>query len=93
MRWTMPCPHCGARGIARAMLRTSDLCWNVDFQCDNVLCGHTYRTALTMTPAEQPVRRAERQGSLSLFDDAPEGGSVSDDGDIPSPGYLKGDER
>ncbi|WP_240811326.1 hypothetical protein [Burkholderia cepacia] len=46
-----------------------------------------------MTPAEQPVRRAERRESLSLFDDAPEGGSVSADGDIPSPGYLKGDER
>ncbi|VWB34204.1 bacteriophage transcriptional activator-related transcription regulator protein [Burkholderia lata] len=90
MRWTMPCPHCKARGIARVMLRTSDLCWNVDFQCDNVLCGHTYRTALTMTP-EGPVQRTERRESLSLFDDSPDSGSVSDDGDASSPGYFKGD--
>nr|WP_269113213.1 ogr/Delta-like zinc finger family protein [Burkholderia territorii] len=81
----MPCPHCGARGIARAMLRTSELCWNVDFQCDNVLCGHTYRTALRMTPAEQPVRRAERRESLSLFGESQDSRFVFDEGDALLP--------
>ncbi|NML31803.1 ogr/Delta-like zinc finger family protein [Paraburkholderia antibiotica] len=75
MRWTMPCPCCGARGIARAMLQTSDLCWTVDFQCDRVTCGHTYRTELTMLPAA-PVQRVERRDTLSLFDDLPPGGGA-----------------
>ncbi|WP_184010745.1 MULTISPECIES: ogr/Delta-like zinc finger family protein [unclassified Paraburkholderia] len=75
MRWTMPCPCCGARGIARAMQQTSALRWTVDFQCDRVTCGHTYRTELTMLPAT-PVQKAKRRDTLQLFDDLPLGESL-----------------
>jgi hypothetical protein len=91
MRWTMPCPHCGTRGIARVKRRTSDLCWNVDFQCDNVLCGRTYRTALTLMPAVTPVPKAMRHETRSLFDDSPEGEPMCSVGEMHSPTYLEGE--
>ncbi|MBB5469188.1 hypothetical protein HDG32_005335 [Paraburkholderia sp. CI2] len=57
------------------MLQTSALCWTVDFQCDRVTCGHTYRTELTMQPAA-PVQKVARRDTLQLFDDLPLAESV-----------------
>ncbi|WP_415867853.1 ogr/Delta-like zinc finger family protein [Burkholderia ubonensis] len=56
MRFTIACPHCGARGIARSLEQKAPLAWEIDYQCDNVVCGHTYRARLEMTPAEPPPR-------------------------------------
>ena len=90
MRWSMPCPHCGARGIARGKEQTDELHWIVDFQCDSVTCGHTYRTALTIEPAVTPVPKVSQRQTLSLFDDSPDDAVGSDGGDEPSPENLKG---
>ncbi|MBR8314595.1 ogr/Delta-like zinc finger family protein [Burkholderia dolosa] len=50
MRFSMKCPHCGGRGVARAIQRLNDRTptWIIDFQCDSVVCGHTYRTQLQL---------------------------------------------
>ncbi|QUN53146.1 ogr/Delta-like zinc finger family protein [Burkholderia cenocepacia] len=70
MRWTMPCPHCKARGIARAMEKVSDTEWLIDFQCDQVTCGHTYRTRVQMAPPEFPVPKRQRRGTKEFeFDE------------------------
>ncbi|MFM0699508.1 ogr/Delta-like zinc finger family protein [Paraburkholderia sediminicola] len=61
MRFTIACPHCGARGIARAMEKESDIAWMIDFQCDDVTCGHTYRTRLEMFPSELPIPKRGRR--------------------------------
>jgi hypothetical protein len=66
MRFTIACPHCGARGIARAMEKESDTAWMIDFQCDDVTCGHTYRTRLEMYPPEVPIPKRARAETLSL---------------------------
>ncbi|WP_406867657.1 ogr/Delta-like zinc finger family protein [Paraburkholderia fungorum] len=52
MRITIVCPHCSTRGIARAMEKESQIAWKIDFQCDDVTCGHTYRTRLLITPGK-----------------------------------------
>ncbi|MFL9955622.1 ogr/Delta-like zinc finger family protein [Paraburkholderia nemoris] len=52
MRITIVCPHCNSRGIARAMEKESRIAWKIDFQCDDVTCGHTYRTRLLITPGK-----------------------------------------
>lgn len=61
MRFTIACPHCGARGIARAMEKKSDTEYEIDFQCDDVTCGHTYRTRLEMFPPELPIPKRQRR--------------------------------
>lgn len=59
MRLTIVCPHCNSRGIARAMEKESSVAWKIDFQCDDVTCGHTYRTRLLITRGmPSPVRAA-----------------------------------
>ncbi|MGQ7934720.1 ogr/Delta-like zinc finger family protein [Paraburkholderia sp. D1E] len=66
MRFSIACPHCGARGIARAMEKTSDTLWTIDFQCDDVTCGHTYRTRLEMYPPQFPIPKRARPETLAL---------------------------
>ncbi|KWC13779.1 ogr/Delta-like zinc finger family protein [Burkholderia ubonensis] len=61
MRFTIACPHCGARGIARSMEKLSDTVWLIDYQCDDVTCGHTYRTRLEMEPPELPIPKRPRR--------------------------------
>ncbi|AOK63524.1 transcriptional regulator [Burkholderia ubonensis] len=61
MRFTIACPHCGARGIARSMEKQSDIVWLIDYQCDDVTCGHTYRTRLEMEPPELPIPKRPRR--------------------------------
>ncbi|RQS10095.1 transcriptional regulator [Burkholderia sp. Bp9002] len=61
MRFTIACPHCGARGIARSMEQQSDTVWLIDYQCDDVTCGHTYRTRLEMEPPELPIPKRPRR--------------------------------
>ncbi|WP_176058269.1 ogr/Delta-like zinc finger family protein [Paraburkholderia sp. BCC1876] len=69
MRFTIACPHCGARGIARAMEKKSCTQWEIDFQCDDVTCGHTYRTRLEMFPPELPIpERLPRKTEALPFD-------------------------
>jgi len=70
MRFTIRCPHCGARGIARAIEKESLTSWMIDFQCDDVTCGHTYRTRVEMFPPESPIPcRARRETAALEFDD------------------------
>ena len=66
MRSTIACPHCGARGIARSLEQKDPLAWEIDYQCDNVVCGHTYRARLEMTPAEPPQPRTRAGGQMRL---------------------------
>nr|WP_279609272.1 ogr/Delta-like zinc finger family protein [Burkholderia diffusa] len=62
----MSCVHCGARGIARAMAKDQHepMTWYIDYQCDNVYCGHTYRVRLKMTPY-QPRKYTKSKGRES----------------------------
>lgn len=69
MRFSIPCPYCGTRSIARALEKLSDTSWLIDFQCDNVRCGHTYRTRIELDSSGKPVTRSARRGTLSLFED------------------------
>ncbi|WGS54913.1 ogr/Delta-like zinc finger family protein (plasmid) [Paraburkholderia sp. D15] len=69
MRFTIACPHCGARGIARAMEKRSETDWEIDFQCDDVTCGHTYRTRLEMRPPVLPIPRRPRRITAELLFD------------------------
>ncbi|KVR77336.1 ogr/Delta-like zinc finger family protein [Burkholderia ubonensis] len=66
MRFTIACPHCGARGIARSMEKQSDTVWLIDYQCDDVTCGHTYRTRLEMEPPELPIPKRPRRETQEL---------------------------
>ncbi|MDR5797461.1 MULTISPECIES: ogr/Delta-like zinc finger family protein [unclassified Caballeronia] len=66
MRFTIACPHCGARGIARAMEKVTDTEYQIDFQCDDVTCGHTYRTRLEMFPPELPIPKRPRRDTQEL---------------------------
>ncbi|WP_175773416.1 ogr/Delta-like zinc finger family protein [Paraburkholderia phenazinium] len=66
MRFTIACPHCSARGIARAMEKKSVTDWEIDFQCDDVTCGHTYRTKLEMFPPELPIPKRPRRSTTEL---------------------------
>ncbi|XBO30374.1 hypothetical protein ABIS02_23485 [Paraburkholderia fungorum] len=34
------------------MEKESQIAWKIDFQCDDVTCGHTYRTRLLITPGK-----------------------------------------
>ncbi len=58
MRLTIVCPHCNSRGIARAMEKESPVAWKIDFQCDDVTCGHTYRTRLLIRLAKSSPANA-----------------------------------
>ncbi|MFM0367883.1 Ogr/Delta-like zinc finger protein [Paraburkholderia aspalathi] len=66
MRFTIACPHCGARGIARAMKKESVTVWMIDFQCDDVTCGHTYRTRLEMFPPVVPIPMRKRNEPMEF---------------------------
>jgi hypothetical protein len=66
VRFTIACPHCNARGIARAMEKALDTVWMIDFQCDDVTCGHTYRTRLEMYPPEVPIPKRRRLETIAL---------------------------
>lgn len=91
MRFSMPCPHCGARSIARALEKLSDTQWLVDFQCDNVRCGHTCRTGIEMIPPVLPIPKRPRRETLPLFGESPDGRAVDVIGDASSPGMMKGE--
>ncbi len=67
-----------------------ELHWTVDFQCDNVTCGHTYRTTLTLQPDVLPVPKAAPRETLSLFEDSPDDMADRPDGDETSPDNIKG---
>ncbi|APF94908.1 ogr/Delta-like zinc finger family protein [Burkholderia pseudomallei] len=67
MRFTIACPHCGARGIARVLEQKSALAWEIDYQCDDVVCGHTYRARLEMTPSTAVERRAKPGEQMRLL--------------------------
>jgi hypothetical protein len=70
VRFTIKCPHCGARGIARSIEKVSPTSWLLDFQCDDVTCGHTYRTQLDMYPPETPIpQRARRETAALQFNE------------------------
>ncbi|KFX61031.1 transcriptional regulator [Burkholderia sp. K24] len=66
MRFTITCPHCGARGIARAMEKVSGTEWMIDFQCDDVTCGHTYRSRLEMHPPTLPIPVRRRPETMAF---------------------------
>lgn len=66
MRFTIACPHCSARGIARVLEQKGQLVWEIDYQCDNVVCGHTYRARLGLDVAA-PVERRPRLGEQILL--------------------------
>ncbi|WP_236078186.1 ogr/Delta-like zinc finger family protein [Paraburkholderia nemoris] len=41
------------------MEKESQIAWKIDFQCDDVTCGHTYRTRLLITSGRSsPARDA-----------------------------------
>nr|WP_275423980.1 ogr/Delta-like zinc finger family protein [Burkholderia pseudomallei] len=67
VRFTIACPHCGARGIARVLEQKSALAWEIDYQCDDVVCGHTYRARLEMTPSTAVERRAKPGEQMRLL--------------------------
>ncbi|WP_186078698.1 ogr/Delta-like zinc finger family protein [Burkholderia gladioli] len=80
MRFTIACPYCDTRSIARALEKLSDTAWLVDFQCDNVRCGHTCRTQIDLDPPTVPIARRARRGTMPLFEDAAPGAvQVTDD--------------
>ncbi|WLE59258.1 ogr/Delta-like zinc finger family protein [Burkholderia plantarii] len=66
MRFTIHCPHCGTRGIARAMEKVSEVEYLIDFQCDEVTCGHTYRTRIQFEPPELPIPKRKRRDTQEL---------------------------
>ncbi len=66
MRFTMACPHCGSRGIARALEKVSDVEYLIDFQCDEVTCSHAYRTRIQMEPPELPIPKRPRRVTSEL---------------------------
>lgn len=66
MRFTIACPHCGARGIARGLEQKALLAWEIDYQCDDVVCGHTYRARLEMTPAAPVLPRVRPGQQMQL---------------------------
>jgi len=68
VRFTIACAHCGARGIARALERKSETHYEIDFQCDDVTCGHTYRTRLEMYPPELPIPTRPQRAAPGLFE-------------------------
>lgn len=67
MRFSIACPHCRSRSIARAMEKLSDTAWLIDFQCDNVRCGHACRTRIDLIPPVVPIPKLGRRQSLPLF--------------------------
>jgi hypothetical protein len=70
MRFTIACPHCDTRGIARTTEKESDTVWMIDFQCDNVTCGHTYRARLQMFPPKLPIPKRSRPETIGFqFDE------------------------
>jgi hypothetical protein len=48
------------------MEKKSETEWEIDFQCDDVTCGHTYRTKLEMYPPEVPIPKRERRATQTF---------------------------
>ena len=48
------------------MEKKSETEWEIDFQCDDVTCGHTYRTKLEMYPPEVPIPKRERRSTKTF---------------------------
>lgn len=62
------------------MEKLSDTAWFIDFQCDNVRCGHTCRTRIDLDDSAEPIERRAKRETLPLFvDAAPSAVHVTDD--------------
>lgn len=48
------------------MEKVTDTEYQIDFQCDDVTCGHTYRTRLEMFPPELPIPKRPRRDTQEL---------------------------
>lgn len=44
----MPCPHCDTRAIVRSSGQISPLVRELDYQCQNIACGHTFVSQLSI---------------------------------------------
>jgi ribosomal protein L37AE/L43A len=60
--FSLTCAHCGTKGVARALKRVQRSVWLIDYQCDNVTCGHTYRARLAVTEPRPMKGREKKQG-------------------------------
>ncbi|GGY12760.1 transcriptional regulator [Massilia dura] len=58
MRFSIDCPHCDTRAIARSSHKLSDTMREITFACPNVECGHTFVANLeavrTLSPSGMP---------------------------------------
>ncbi|WP_304992252.1 transcriptional regulator [Burkholderia plantarii] len=48
------------------MEKVSEVEYLIDFQCDEVTCGHTYRTRIQFEPPELPIPKRKRRDTQEL---------------------------
>ncbi|USX10858.1 transcriptional regulator [Paraburkholderia fungorum] len=48
------------------MEKVSGTEWMIDFQCDDVTCGHTYRSRLEMHPPTLPIPVRRRPETMAF---------------------------
>lgn len=58
MRFTIHCPHCDARTVARHSIKLSDTMREITFTCTDLECGHNFIAQLeavrTLSPSGKP---------------------------------------
>lgn len=58
MRFTITCPHCDARTVARHSIKLSDTMREITFTCTDLECGHNFIAQLeavrTLSPSAKP---------------------------------------
>ncbi|SDI23924.1 ogr/Delta-like zinc finger family protein [Paraburkholderia phenazinium] len=57
MRFTIACPLCSTRAIARTSRKLSDTMREITFRCDNDECGHVYIAQLEVVRTIVPSGR------------------------------------
>lgn len=50
------CPHCGSKANIRSSRELSEISRELYYQCENVECGHTWRSLLSMIRTIVPSR-------------------------------------
>ncbi|MBS1191009.1 MAG: transcriptional regulator [Rhodocyclaceae bacterium] len=48
------CPHCGAKAVIRTSIQLSKLIKTAYCQCQNVVCGHTFKAFLEVVETISP---------------------------------------
>lgn len=86
------CPHCGTRAIIRSSGQISPLVREADYQCDNVVCGHTFvaQIAIVRTIVQSATPRAGIHLPLGNPNLGPKRKPANDDAPAPAndPGPL-----